>query len=341
MRRIAALVVIALARRGCLLGRPAGGGRRGRRSARPRRCVTGTATVLESRRARPAAVPRAAWRTSLPPQCGGPDIVGWDWATRRGRGVRQRHHVGRLHRRRHLRRRHVHPHGAGGRARSTEDREPVAARVLHAVPGAGRRVGRDRSRHHDAGHPGRGDGGGAIGARLLRGVGRPVDQPVLRRRRDSGRRRTGDERSHAPHRERSLHRGRRRARGGPARALRRAAVRERGRSCTEAELLPHPGGARTIGTTCSWSSGDTIDERVELGVVGRRRPAGRDRTSATARASSTCSRRCTRAERCATSRWRCTWSPCSRASPRGHPRGRCPTPSRLRRGPPGPTRCPC
>ena len=306
------------------------------------RCVTGYGHGPRERRARPAAVPGRSGSTSLPPQCGGPDIVGWDWAPMRPARSRQRHHVGRLHRRRHLRRRHRSPSREPAvvpGARETASRAPIASSTPCPEPAGGWVVidpATTTQATQDA---------VMAAARSAPDYSRAwVDQSINPSYAD-GEIAVGDEPAmndpDAPDRERSLHRRRRpRTRRSCASLYGRPAVRERGpsaprRSCctsrrswaTEYDLLleqrRHDRGA---GRARAWSSTTglqaEIDERYGEGVVDVQ-PA------------------LTPLEAAATSRWRCTWSPCSRASPRGRPRGRCPTPSRLRRGPRGPTRCPC
>jgi hypothetical protein len=75
MRRLAALLVVSLLVAGCSDDEPVAVGTRGDPVGGP---LTGTATVLESPEHGPQLC-LGGVADSLPPQCGGPDIVGWDW----------------------------------------------------------------------------------------------------------------------------------------------------------------------------------------------------------------------------------------------------------------------
>jgi hypothetical protein len=81
MHRIAALVVVSLAAVACSDDQPVEVGAADGRS--PEEVLTGTATVLESAEHGPQLC-LGGVLDSLPPQCGGPDIVGWDWADAAG-----------------------------------------------------------------------------------------------------------------------------------------------------------------------------------------------------------------------------------------------------------------
>jgi hypothetical protein len=81
MRPIAALLVLSLLAAGCSDDEPVEAGAAGEPTADG--LLTGTATVLES----PEHGPQLCFggvMASYPPQCGGPDVVGWDWATTDG-----------------------------------------------------------------------------------------------------------------------------------------------------------------------------------------------------------------------------------------------------------------
>ena len=81
MHRIAALFVVSLAAVACSDDQAVEAGAADGRS--PEEVLTGTATVLESAEHGPQLC-LGGVLDSLPPQCGGPDMVGWDWADAAG-----------------------------------------------------------------------------------------------------------------------------------------------------------------------------------------------------------------------------------------------------------------